>query len=67
MSVLAAEAHGVTLDAERAQDGAQWHVEALEYGPLFDVQLEVGHGAGEPCARVERVVEVDAVLAQRIG
>ena len=39
----------------------------LEHGALLDVQLEVGGRALERRARVERRVEVDAVLAQRVG
>ncbi len=38
----------------------------LEHRPLLDVQLEVGGRVLELRARVERPVEVDAVLAQRV-
>jgi hypothetical protein len=67
VGVLAGEAHRVALDAEGAEDGSEREVEALEHRPLLDVQLEVGGGAFEGAARLERAVEVDAVLAQRVG
>ena len=65
--VQAGEAHGVALDAEGAQHGAERLVERLEHRPLLDVQLQVGGRAFERRARLERAVEVDAVLAQRVG
>ena len=67
VGVQAGEAHGVALDAEGAQHGAQRLVDRLEHRALLDVQLEVGGRALERRARVERRVEVDAVLAQRVG
>ena len=54
------------LDAERAEDDAERQVERLEHGALLDVQLEVGARALELPPRLERAVEVDAVLAQRV-
>jgi hypothetical protein len=65
--VQAGEAHGVALDAEGAEHGAERLVDRLEHRALLDVQLEVGGGAFELVAGVERAVEIDAVLAQRIG
>ena len=51
------------LDAERAEHDAERKIERLEHRALLDVQLEVGAGAGELRARLERAVELDAVLA----
>ena len=58
---LAAEGDLVALDAERAEHDAERQAERLEHRALLDVQLEVGGGVLELAARLERVVEVDAV------
>src|SRR5581483_7440625 len=63
---LTAEGDAVALDAERAEDDTERELERLEHGALLDVQLEVGARAGELRAGVERTVEVDAVLPQRV-
>ena len=55
------------LDAERAEHDAERQVERLQHRALLDVQLEVGGGVLELRPRLERAVEVDAVLAQRVG
>jgi len=49
------------LDAERPQDDPEREAEALEDGPLLDVQLEVGGCGIELGARCQRGVEIDAV------
>jgi hypothetical protein len=64
MCGLAAPRHARALDAEGAEDDAERQVERLEHGSLLDVQLEVGGGVLELPARLDRAVEVDAVLAQ---
>ena len=64
MGGLAAERDLVPLDAERPEHDAEREVERFEHGPLLDVQLEIGDGAFELAARVERRVELDPVLAQ---
>ena len=56
----------MALDAERAEHDAERELHRLEHGPLLDVQLEIGDRVLELLPRVERAVEVDAVLAQRI-
>ena len=66
MRGLAAPGDPVALDAERAEHGAERQVHRLEHRPLLDVQLEIGGRALQLRARVERAVEVDAVLAQRV-
>ena len=63
---LAAEGDLVALDAERAQDDAERQIERLEHGPLLDVELEVRGCAGKLAVRVERRVEVDTVVAERV-
>ena len=63
---LAAPGDPVTLDAERSENGAEREPERLENRPLLDVELEVCGCALELAAGVERPVEVDAVLAQRV-
>ena len=63
MRRLAAPGDPVALDAERAEHRAERQVERLEHGPLLDVQLQVGGRVLQLRARVERRVEVDAVLA----
>ena len=60
---LSAEGDQVTLDTERPEHDAERKVHRLEHRALLDVQLEVGGCALELGARVERRVEVDAVLA----
>ena len=64
---LAAEGDLVPLDPERPEHDAQRQAHRLEHRPLLDVQLEVGGGALQLRARLQRAVELDAVLAQRIG
>ena len=64
---LAAERHLVALDAERAEHDSERQVHRLEHRPLLDVELEVGGRALELAARVERRVEVDAVLLSAAG
>jgi len=56
----------VALDAERPEHDTERQVERLEHRSLLDVQLEIRDGTLELLARVERTVEVDAVLAQCI-
>ena len=56
----------VTLDAERPQDDAERKVQRLEHGALLDVQLEVGGRILELRPRLERPVEIDAVLGERV-
>ena len=57
----------VALHAEGPEHDAERQVERLEHRPLLDVQLEIRGRALELRARIERAVEVDAVLAQRVG
>ena len=64
---LAAPRDARALDAERAEHDAEREVQRLEHRALLDVQLEVGGRVRELRARLERAVEVDAVLAQRVG
>ena len=47
--------------------GAEREAHRLEHRALLDVQLEVGGGALELRPGLERPVEIDAVLAQRVG
>ena len=61
---LAAPGDPVALDAERAEHGPERQPERLEHRPLLDVQLEVGRRVLELRARLERAVELDAVLAR---
>ena len=61
---LAAPGDPVALDAERAEHRAERQVQRLEHRPLLDVELEVGGRVLELRARLERPVEVDAVLAR---
>ena len=61
---LAAPRDARALDAERAEHDAERQIHRLEHRALLDVQLEVGAGAFELRARLERAVEVDAVLAR---
>ena len=63
---LAAERDLVALDAERAEDDAERQVERLEHRALLDVELEVRGRVLELRPRLERAVEVDAVLAERV-
>src|SRR6478735_1180428 len=63
---LAAERDLVALDAERAEDHAERQVERLEHRALLDVELEVRSRVLELPPRLERPVEVDAVLADRV-
>ena len=53
----------MALDSERAEDDPERKVHRLEHRPLLDVELEVGGGALELRTRLERAVELDAVLA----
>ena len=57
----------MALDAEGAQDDAERQVERLEHRPLLDVQLQIGGGALELRARVERAVEIHAVSGHGVG
>jgi hypothetical protein len=57
----------VALHPERPQDDAEWEAERLENGALLDVELEVGGSGVELAARVDRLVEVDPVLGERLG
>ena len=61
---LAAEAHDVALHAVGPEHGRQGQPEALEHGPLLDVQLEIGGRVRHLAARVARPLEVDAVLGE---
>src|SRR5436190_1339021 len=63
---LALPRHEVALDAERAEDDAERETHRLQHRPLLDVQLEVGGRALHLLARRERIVEVDAVLCERV-
>ena len=64
---LAGPGDVVALDAERAQHDADRQIQRLEHRALLDVQLEVGGGVLQLRARVDRAVEVDAVLGERVG
>ena len=64
---LAAPRDEVALDAEGAEDDAERQVERLEHRPLLDVELEVRRRVLELPPRLERAVEVDAVLGERVG
>ena len=64
---LALPGDEVALDAERAQNDAERQVKRLEHGALLDVQLEVGGCVLELAPGLERAVEVDAVLGERVG
>ena len=64
---LAAPRDEMALDPERAEDDAERQIHRLEHRPLLDVQLEVRGGVRELRARLERAVEVDAVLRERVG
>ena len=57
----------VALDSERAEHDAERQIDRLEHRPLLDVQLEIGGSVLELRARVERTIEIDAVLAQCVG
>ena len=57
----------VALDAEGADHGAEREIHRLEHRALLDVQLEVGGRVLELPAGVLGAVEIDAVLAQRVG
>jgi hypothetical protein len=64
---LAAEGDLVALDPEGAEDDAERQVERLEHRALLDVELEVGGRVGELLPRVERPVELDAVVGEHVG
>ena len=55
------------LDAERPEHDPERQVHRLQHRALLDVELEIGGCAFELRPRIERAVEVDAVLAQRVG
>jgi hypothetical protein len=63
---LAAPRDPRALDAEGAEHHTQRQVHRLEHRPLLDVQLEVRRRVRELRARGNRVVQLHAVLAQRI-
>ncbi len=63
---LAAEGDLVALDAEGAEHHPERQVEGLEHRALLDVELEIRRRALELRPRLERAVEVDAVLGERV-
>ena len=63
---LAAPRDAVPLDAEGSQYDPERQAERLEDGALLDVQLEVGGRRVELAPRLERSVEVDPVLGERV-
>src|SRR6266508_6174756 len=63
---LPAERHLVALDSEGAEHDAEGEIHRLEDGTLLDVELEVRDGAFELGTSLERGVELDAMLAQRV-
>ncbi len=64
MGRLAVPRDARALDPERPEHDAEREIERLEHRALLDMELEVGAGAGELRARLERAVELDAVLPQ---
>ncbi len=64
---LAAPGDARALDAERPEHDAERQLERLEHRPLLDVELQVGARPLELRAGLERAVELDAVLAERVG
>src|SRR5829696_1926203 len=66
MGLLAGKAYGVTLDAEGAKHHPERQVHPLQDGTLLDVQLEVGDGVLElpPC--LVDLLEVHAMLLERV-
>ena len=56
----------MTLDPERSQDRAEREIERLENGSLLDVELEVRRRRLQLASSLERTVEVDVVLAERV-
>ena len=67
MRGLAPPRDPVPLDAEGAEHRAERQVHRLEHRALLDVQLEIGRRMLELRARLQGAVEVDAVLAERVG
>ena len=67
MRGLAAEGDLVPLDTERSQHDPEREPHRLEHRPLLDVQLEVRGGVLQLRARLERPVELDAVLGSASG
>ena len=66
MGRLAVPRDARALDPERPEHDAEREVHRLEHRALLDVQLEVGRRVCELRARLERAVELDAVLAQGV-
>ena len=64
---LAVEGHGVPLDAERAEHGAERAVEVQQDGALLDVEFQVGGGVDEFAVGILDGCQVDPVLAQGVG
>src|SRR5579862_2336180 len=63
---LAAPRDEMALDAERPEHDPERQVERLEHRPLLDVELEVRDGICKLLLRLERAVEIDAVLRERV-
>ena len=67
MRRLAGEPQHVPLDAEGPEHDAGRFVHRLEHGTLLDMQLEVRRRGLELRARVQRRVQLDAVLRDGVG
>jgi len=66
MGRLPSPGDAVALDAERPEDDAEREVERLEDWPLLDVELQVRDRRFELAPRLERAIEIDPVLGERV-